>query len=132
MHSLGQIVAVSTFYDTEPVGYLDQPPFLNAAALLQTELAPLDLLRALMSIEREHGRDRSAGIVSGPRTLDLDLLLYDDLVLRTPELTVPHPEMHLRGFVLEPLAEIAPDLRHPERMASVGDLLRQLHEAPRV
>ena len=132
MASLGQVVAVSSFFDTEPVGYLDQPLFLNAAALLRTELAPLDLLAALLLIERDHGRDRSHGIAKGPRSLDLDLLLYDDVVLATPELTVPHPEMHRRGFVLEPLAAIAPDLWHPTEKAAVGDLLRRLHGTPRV
>ena len=132
MSLLGGVLAVSSFYDTEPVGYLDQPPFLNAAALLRTELAPFDLLHALMIIERDHGRDRSHGIVKGPRTLDLDLLLYDDLVVLTPELTVPHPEMHCRAFVLEPLAEIAPDLWHPVQQATVGELLRRLQGSSRV
>jgi 2-amino-4-hydroxy-6-hydroxymethyldihydropteridine diphosphokinase len=126
MGSLGEVVAVSTFFDTDPVGYLDQPLFLNAAALLQTQLGALDLLHALMVIERDHGRDRSAGILKGPRTLDLDLLLYDDLVMTTPELTVPHPEMHCRTFVLEPLAEIGPNLWHPTQQATVGELLRRL------
>jgi 2-amino-4-hydroxy-6-hydroxymethyldihydropteridine diphosphokinase len=123
---LGEVIAVSTFFDTDPVGYLDQPLFLNAAALLRTELGPLNLLHALMTIERDHGRDRSAGIAKGPRTLDLDLLLYDDFVMVTPELTVPHPEMHRRAFVLEPLAEIAPDLWHPAQHATVSELLRRL------
>ena len=132
MESLGQVVAVSGFYDTEPVGYLDQPPFLNAAALLQTALAPLELLHALLGIERDHGRDRSHGIVKGPRTLDLDLLLYDGLVLAMPELTIPHPEMHVRRFVLEPLAEIAPDLWHPAEHATVGQLLWKLQGTSRV
>ncbi len=126
MKTLGEVLAASSFFYTEPVGYLDQPLFLNAAALLRTDLAPLDLLHALMAIEREHGRDRSHGIAKGPRTLDLDLLLYDELVMASPELTVPHPEMHRRVFVLQPLAEIAPSLWHPTQAASVGDLLRQL------
>jgi 2-amino-4-hydroxy-6-hydroxymethyldihydropteridine diphosphokinase len=126
MGLLGEVVAVSTFFDTDPVGYLDQPLFLNAAALLQTQLGALDLLHALMRIERDHGRNRSAGILKGPRTLDLDLLLYDDLVMATPELTVPHPEMHTRAFVLEPLAEIGPNLLHPTQQATVGELLRRL------
>ena len=130
--SLGEGVAVSSFFDTEPVGYLDQPLFLNGAALLRTELASLDLLHALMAIERDHGRDRSTAISKGPRTLDLDLLLYDDIVLATPELTVPHPEMNRRAFVLEPLAEIAPALWHPIRQATVSELLRQLRESSRV
>ena len=126
MASLGEVFAVSTFFDTDPVGYLDQPLFLNAAALLRTQLGPLDLLHELMAIERDHGRDRSSGIAKGPRTLDLDLLLYDDLVMATPELTVPHPEMHTRAFVLEPLAEIGPNLLHPTQLATVSELLRGL------
>ena len=130
--SLGEVVAVSSFFDTEPVGYLDQPLFLNAAALLQTELAPVDLLHSLMVIERDHGRDRSTAIPKGPRTLDLDLLLYDNIVLATPELTVPHPEMHRRAFVLEPLAEIAPPLWDTTQHAAIGELLRQLRKSSRV
>ena len=132
MGALGQVVAVSAFHDTEPVGYADQPLFLNAAALLQTQMEPTDLLHALMSIEREHGRDRSHGIAKGPRTLDLDLLLYDRLVLATQELTVPHPEMHSRRFVLEPLAEIGAGLWHPVLGTSVGELLQKLGAASRV
>lgn len=129
---LGDVVEVSSFFDTEPVGYIDQPLFLNAAAVLKTELAPLDLLHALMAIEHDHGRDRSTGIAKGPRTLDLDLLLYDDVVLGTPELTLPHPEMHCRAFVLEPLAQIAPDLWHPILKVTIGGLLRQLRERSHV
>ena len=132
MGALGEVVAVSSFVETEPIGYLDQPVFLNGAALLRTELGPLDLLHGLMTIEREHGRDRSAGIAKGPRTLDLDLLLYDDVVLATPELTVPHPEMHRRAFVLEPLAQIAPDLWHPTEGATVAELLGRLRPASRI
>jgi 2-amino-4-hydroxy-6-hydroxymethyldihydropteridine diphosphokinase len=131
MASLGDVLAVSGFFDTEPVGYLEQPVFLNAAALLRTELAPLDLLHGLMVVEREHGRDRSVGISKGPRTLDLDLLLYGDIVLATPELIVPHVEMHRRAFVLQPLAQIAPELWHPVQGATVAELLRQL-QSPRV
>ena len=106
--TLGSVKSVSALTQTDPVGYLDQPPFLNGAIVLETELDPLALLRELLQIELDHGRDRTHGISKGPRTLDLDLLLYDDLVLTTEELTLPHPEMHVRRFVLEPLAEIAP------------------------
>ena len=129
--AFGNIVAVSTFFETEPVGYLEQPRFLNGAALLRTGLSPADLLQALMAIEAEHGRVRN-GIAKGPRTLDLDLLLYDDVVLAAPELTLPHPEMHRRIFVLKPLAEIAPDLWHPAEHATVAELLQRLRESSRV
>ncbi len=119
--SLGQVKAVSGFYDTAPVGYLDQPRFLNAAAVLETALAPLDLLRGLLEIEQRMGRERM--IDKGPRVIDLDLLLYDQLVMGTQELTLPHPEMHRRAFVLEPLHEVAPGWVHPVLHRTVSELL---------
>ena len=126
LKGLGEVKAVSSFYETDPVGYTDQPKFLNAAALLETELEPLPLLHALLEIERAAGRDRSTAPPKGPRTLDLDLLLYGDCVLSGPELTLPHPEMHMRRFVLEPLAEIAPLMRHPVLQQSIAALIHDL------
>lgn len=121
---LGKVRAVSTFHDTEPVGYLTQPRFLNAAMLLETELEPLELMRGLLEIEQGMGRERV--IAKGPRVIDLDLLLYDAVVMNTAELTLPHPEMHDRRFVLEPLAEIAPEMVHPVLGKTAGEMLLAL------
>jgi 2-amino-4-hydroxy-6-hydroxymethyldihydropteridine diphosphokinase len=104
---------VSGRYKSAPVGNLDQPDFINAVARLDTGLAPEALLERLQDIERRHGRERP--FPGAPRTLDLDLLLYGDQVLDTPRLTVPHPRMHERRFVLAPLAEIAPEAAVPGR-----------------
>ena len=121
---LGTVTAVSPFVDTTPVTYVDQPRFLNGALLLETELAPLALLRELLLIERAMGRTRGEMPAKGPRTIDLDLLLYDDCVLNTPELTLPHPELAVRAFVLEPLAAIAPGWVHPIAGADIETLWR--------
>ncbi len=122
--ALGRVVAVSTFYDTAPVGYLDQPRFLNAALLLETELGPLQLLESLLAIERTMGRDRAATVAKGPRVIDLDVLLFGDVVMATPVLTLPHPAMRERRFVLEPLAEIAPAMIDPVTGRTMAELLR--------
>ncbi|MDW5265572.1 MULTISPECIES: 2-amino-4-hydroxy-6-hydroxymethyldihydropteridine diphosphokinase [Acidobacteriaceae] len=121
MRALGTVRAVSSFYDTEPVGYLAQPRFLNAALVLETELEPLELMRELLAIEHAMGRQRM--IAKGPRVIDLDLLLYEAVVMATVELTLPHPEMHERRFVLEPLTEIAPGMVHPVLGKTVGEML---------
>lgn len=128
--SLGQVEAVSSFYDTEPVGYTDQPRFVNAALVLETELPPLELLRGLLGIERTMGRDRSATVAKGPRVIDLDLLLYGDVMVDTLELILPHPAMTERRFVLEPLAEIAPEMLHPVLNKTMRDLLADHKEMP--
>lgn len=106
-----KLLAVSSLYRTEPVGYLAQDWFLNAAALIRTELSPPELLACLLDIERALGRVRT--VRNGPRIIDLDILLWDDLIVREDDLVIPHPRLHERLFVLEPLAEIAPDHRHP-------------------
>jgi 2-amino-4-hydroxy-6-hydroxymethyldihydropteridine diphosphokinase len=117
-----ELIAVSTLRETDPVGYADQPPFLNGAAVVDTELAPRELLERLLAIERELGRVRAEGPRYGARTIDLDLLLYGDLVVDETGLTVPHPRLAERRFALEPLHELDPDLRLPDGRA-VRELL---------
>jgi len=132
LSALGEVTAVSSFYSTDPVGYTEQPRFTNAAALLATDLQPLPLLHALLAIEYAMGRVRAADSPpKGPRIIDLDLLLFEDgnsesIILAAPELTLPHPELHRRAFVLEPLAEIAPGLFHPTLGVRVGELWNRL------
>jgi 2-amino-4-hydroxy-6-hydroxymethyldihydropteridine diphosphokinase len=125
---LGHLTARSAYYETEPVGYADQPTFLNAAIALETELEPHALLDAMLAIERSLGRDRSHGIPNGPRTLDLDLLLYGDRRISTHSLELPHPRMAERAFVLQPMAEIAPELIHPLFQKSMSQLWKDLSQ----
>jgi len=118
------VAGVSAFRETAPVGFRDQPDFLNGAVALDTDLAPRALLQRLLEVERELGRTRT-GPRFGPRTIDLDLLLYGDVELDEPALTVPHPRLHERRFALEPLVELQPALVVPGR-GSVADLLAKL------
>jgi 2-amino-4-hydroxy-6-hydroxymethyldihydropteridine diphosphokinase len=116
-----RLMARSSLHRTAPVGYLDQPDFVNACALVETGLAPRALLQELLAIEKRHGRTRA--IANGPRTLDLDIVLYGDQVIDEPGLTVPHPRAHQRAFVLEPLLEVWPDAVIPGR-GRASDLRR--------
>lgn len=123
LHDLphSQLIAASSLYRTAPVGLRNQPDFINAVVSVETQLDPGHLLDELFAIEARFGRRR--GVPNAPRTLDLDLLLHDDTASDDPQLTLPHPRMHLRAFVLAPLAEIAPHLVLPGRGA-ITDLLR--------
>lgn len=123
---LGQVVAVSGFHDTAPVGTVEQPRFLNGAVLLRTEMGPVELMRGLLGVESGMGRVREPGVVKGPRVIDLDLLLYGDQVVSTAELTLPHPAMHERRFVLEPLGEIASAMVHPVLGETVEEMLKRV------
>jgi 2-amino-4-hydroxy-6-hydroxymethyldihydropteridine diphosphokinase len=123
---LGKVLARSSLYETEPVGFRNQPAFLNAVVALETPLQPLPLLHALLVIERGFGRDRSGAIPKGPRTLDLDLLMIDEHIIQGEELTLPHPALAQRRFVLAPLAEIAADLRLPPSDETIAELLAKL------
>ena len=121
---LGQrldIEKVSSIYETEPVGYEEQPPFLNAVCLTRTDIGPLQLLSLVKGIEASMGR--VPGFTDGPRLIDIDIILYGDMVMMDPELTIPHPRMAQRAFVLIPLAEIAPGLVHPFSGESVEEMV---------
>ena len=116
-----EIVKTSTFISTEPYGVTDQPTFLNGVCEVRTSLEPLALLHILLAIEQEMGRVRLRHW--GERNIDLDLLLYEDVVMDTPELKLPHPDMQNRDFVLLPLAEIAPEIVHPTLQKTISELV---------
>jgi 2-amino-4-hydroxy-6-hydroxymethyldihydropteridine diphosphokinase len=128
LRQLGSVNATSSFYETAPVGLLEQPDFLNAVVELRTALPPQELMAALLRTEQRHGRDRSASVPKGPRTLDLDLLSYGDVVMETPTLTLPHASLADRRFVLVPLAETAPQWRHPVSGKTAAILLSELSQ----
>ena len=125
-----RVKQVSSIYETEPVDYLEQPWFLNCVLEAETELRPHELLQALRSIEAQLGSTKE--FAKGPRKIDLDILLYGDETIATPELQVPHPRMLQRRFVLAPLAEIAPILRHPSWLAAAATLLEGLNDPSQV
>lgn len=119
---IGHLTHVSSLYETEPVDYTQQPRFVNCVVELQTDLTAAEILARVLQIEQKMGRQRLPGQIKGPRLIDIDILLADDQVVNTPELTVPHPAMHQRRFVLEPLTEIAPAAIHPLLKRTVREL----------
>jgi len=130
MEVAGRVLAVSAFYETQPVDVPDQPWFLNCVAAIATDKSPRELLQFALKIEAEMGRLRMRH--KGPRNIDIDILLFGDRVLDEPGLKIPHPAMHKRRFVLEPLAEIAPEARHPQLGKTAEDLLGELADGQTV
>lgn len=124
LQSVGRIVATSSFYETQPVEVTDQPWFLNCAVALETTHSPEQVLKEVLAIERDMGRERTRN--KGPRNIDIDIVLFGDRVIALPQLSVPHPAMSRRRFVLEPLAEIAAEARHPTLKKTVRELITEI------
>jgi 2-amino-4-hydroxy-6-hydroxymethyldihydropteridine diphosphokinase len=128
VRALGRSLETAPVYETDPVGYADQPRYLNTVGRLETNQPPHILLHRLLAIEQELGRVRT--FRNAARTIDLDLLLYDDLAIDSVDLILPHPRMHLRAFVLFPLADLAPDLIHPLLRKTIGELAEPFRGDP--
>ncbi|NLF82638.1 MAG: 2-amino-4-hydroxy-6-hydroxymethyldihydropteridine diphosphokinase [Candidatus Gastranaerophilales bacterium] len=126
------VLDISSIYETEPVGYKDQEWFANAVIKIETDLEPHDLLTECMRIEKQLGRDRSIEERWGPRTLDLDILFYDDRIIAEEDLRIPHPRMHERAYALVPMLELDPDFVHPILGKTVVDLHNELEEPEEV
>ncbi len=126
LKSHGELLALSRVYETEPVGYREQPAFLNQACKMAIKYSPLELLDATQGIEKEIGRRPT--FPSGPRVIDIDLLFYGERIIHVHGLDIPHPKLHERRFVLEPMCEIAPDLVHPELALTMRELLAHLKD----
>jgi 2-amino-4-hydroxy-6-hydroxymethyldihydropteridine diphosphokinase len=123
---VGQVTAVSSFYETEPVDFVDQAWFLNCAVAIESSVSPERMMAELLGIERKMGRERIHR--RGPRIIDMDMLMFGQRIVDSPELKIPHPAMHRRRFVLAPLADIAPEARHPVSNRTVRELLADLPE----
>ena len=126
LEGVGRVQAVSSFYETEPVDFADQAWFLNCAVAIESALSPERMMAELLCLERKLGRERTHG--KGPRTIDIDILLFGERIVDGPDLKVPHPAMHRRRFVLAPLADIAAEARHPAMNRTVQQLLAELPE----